>query len=327
MPRIYELPAGAGPSSESLVFEHAPGSPTAQRFNPQQQQQPQGSADPRQMMAQRMDAELNNVTREFDSQVGLLDQQQLEPDQYKRAYANLQSKAMNQRVAIQAKHQAAAQQIKNMQKLVKDDLLAPKDMEATMLVMAGVPTEHVRKMFAQREQQKPMTRIKDLKYIADRMEMFRSNFTDKSGRLYLVDGKGKKLRSASEAEEQEYQTTALRLREIDKEMWNLYNEVSPIERDSISGMMAMRKHIESQRPSTFSKVLRSISPLAFAISHGPLANIIKAKQYGEQASNLAANKVDAAKQEMPQPRSEAEYNALPKGAKYVHPDGTIRTKK
>ena len=76
MPRIYELPASSGPSSESLVIEHAPGSATAQRFRPPQQQ-PQGSADPRQMMAGQMDMELNNVTQWFDSQVSVLDQGQL----------------------------------------------------------------------------------------------------------------------------------------------------------------------------------------------------------------------------------------------------------
>lgn len=126
---------------------------------PQQYQRPPGSADPRRMMANQMDMELNSVTQWFNSQISILDQQMLGPDKYKAEYAKLQRQAINQRVAIDAKHEANAQQIRNMQKLVEAGTISPEQMEQTMLVMAGIPVEHVRKAFAQVQREKTSTQL------------------------------------------------------------------------------------------------------------------------------------------------------------------------
>ena len=243
MPRIYELPAG--------VNQQLDVTPRRSVQRPQQRRRQQGSANPRQMLASQMDMELNNITRWFDSQVGVLDQQQLEPDKYKAAYARLQQQGMNQRVAAQAKYEGMARQIKNMQALVRDGILTQDQMQSTMLVMAGIPIQHIKAAFAQKERQKPMARLRDLKFVSDRMEIFRANFKEKRGKLYLFNPKTKKiLRSASEAETKEYDTSEFRLNEVDREMWQLYNEVSPLERTALAGMMAARQRAKGARPIT-----------------------------------------------------------------------------
>ena len=257
MPRIYELPAGAGPSSESLVIEHAPGSATAQRFNPQRQRQQQGSADPRQMLANQMDMELNNITREFDSQVSVIDQQQLEPDKYKAEYAKLQRRAMNQRVAIQAKHEAAANQIKNMQKLVEDKILTSEQMQSTMLVMAGVPSEHVRKMFAQQQRQKPSTQLNELASVAKKITNFRQQFDDGrpgwyKGKLKYTDPTGRK-RNATEAETQAYDATTTQLAELDRAQQQIFNQLTPLEQYAQRGSRAVEQFGFGRTPSLVSQ--------------------------------------------------------------------------
>ena len=176
MPRIYELPASAGVENRSLEIRHDPG--TAPGFRQQPQQPQPGSANPRQMLANQMDMELNNVTREFDVNTSALDQQMLEPDKYKAQYANLQRRANNQRIAIQAKHEAVAQQIKNMQKLVEDRMMSPEQMQATMLVMAGVPSTHVKAMFAQVQRQKPSTMLNEIDSQLKKIASFVDQFDD-----------------------------------------------------------------------------------------------------------------------------------------------------
>ncbi|KKL75108.1 hypothetical protein LCGC14_2058190 [marine sediment metagenome] len=214
MPRIYELPAG--------------------------------SANPKQMMANKMDMELNGVTQWFDTQTGLLDQQQMEPDQYKTAYAKLQRQAMNQRVATQAKHEAAAQQIKNMQKLVESGMLSPEQMQSTMLVMAGVPIEHVRKMFAQAQRQKPSTRLNELNSMGKKLVGFRQQFEDHRQDyfgykgVYYTDPTGKK-RKATETEVQAFDATATQVAALDREKQQIFATLTPLEQYSVAGSRAVER--------------------------------------------------------------------------------------
>ena len=227
MPRIYELPAQ------------------------------KGSADPRRMLANRMDMELNNITREFDTNISALDQGQLEPDKYKSEYAKLQQQAMNQRVAIQAKHEAAAQQIKNMQKLVEDGMLAPEQMQATMLVMAGVPSTHVKTMFAQVQRQKPSTRLNELDSIGKKLVAFQQQFDDYRGphlfrgrereKLYYTDPTGKK-RKASEAEREAYDATTTQIAALDREKAAIFNQLTPLEQFSMRGSRAVERFGMGRRP-------------------------------------------------------------------------------
>lgn len=256
MPRIYELPAMAGPSSESLIIEHAPGATPG--FGGRPQQQSQGSADPRRMMANQMDMELNSVTQWFDSQVSIIDQQQLEPDKYKSEYAKLQRQAMNQRVAIQAKHQATAQQIKNMQKLVEDGILAPEQMQSTMLVMAGVPVEHVRRMFAQVQRQKPSTRLNELDSIGKKLVAFQQQFEDYRGphlfrgrereKLYYTDPTGTR-RKASKAEIEAYDDITTQIAALDREQQQIFSTLTPLEQYAQAGTRAVERFGMGRRPS------------------------------------------------------------------------------
>ena len=278
MPRIYELPASAGPSSESLVIEHAPGGATAQRFNPRPQQRPQGSANPRQMLANQMDMELNNVTREFDSQVSVIDQQMLEPDKYKAEYVKLQRRAMNQRVAIQAKHQAAAQQIKNMQQLVKTGMLTPEQMQSTMLVMAGVPVEHVRRAFTQKQRQKPSTRLNELDSMGKKLVAFRAQFEDYRGphlfrsrgreKLYYTSPEGTK-RKATPTEIEAYDSTTTQIAALDREKQRIFRTLTPLEQFSTAGSRAVERFGMGRRP-----IERSMPAMGF----GPPIPTPKKKQ-------------------------------------------------
>jgi len=238
MPKIYELPASSTPENRSLVIEHTP------TFRGAQQQQP-GFADPRQMLAGQMDMELNNVTRWFDSQVSVLDQGQLEPDKYKMEYTKLQRQAMNQRIAIQAKHQATAQYFKNMQKLVEDGVLTPEQMQQSMLVEAGIPIEHVRRAFAQAEQIKPMTQLRNLAAVATKIQNFRDQFDDGrpgwyKGKLKYTDPTGKK-RVASKEETEAYDASTLQLTEIDRAMQQLFKVLTPLEQTSMVGTQAVQR--------------------------------------------------------------------------------------
>ncbi|KKN32566.1 hypothetical protein LCGC14_0812460 [marine sediment metagenome] len=247
MPKIYELPASSTPENRSLVIEHAP------RFRQPQQQQSQGSADPRQMMAGQMDQELNSVTQWFDSQVSVLDQGQLEPDKYKSEYMKLQRQAASQRVAIQAKHQAAAQQIKNMQALVEDGMLAPEQMQATMLVMAGVDRAHVKAMFAQQKQASPRVQLNNATALMKKEIAFRSNFEDHrkdifgKGLFYIDPATGRK-RKASEAERDEYNNSASRLGQLAERRAELFNILTPLEKMAESGAQAVDRYGMGREP-------------------------------------------------------------------------------
>ena len=253
MPRIYELPASAGVENRSLEIRHDPG--TAPGFR--QQPQPQsGSANPRQMLANQMDMELNNVTREFDVNTSALDQQMLEPDKYKAQYANLQRRANNQRIAIQAKHEAVAQQIKNMQKLVEDRMMSPEQMQATMLVMAGVPSTHVKAMFAQQQRQKPSTRLNELASVAKKVTAFRAQFDDErldpwykggKGSLWYTDPIGKK-RKASAGEIEAYDATTTQLAELDRAQQEIFRIMTPMEQFAQSGSRAVERFGMGRRP-------------------------------------------------------------------------------
>lgn len=227
MPRIYELPAQ------------------------------KGSADPRRMMANQMDMELNNITREFDVNISTLDQQQLEPDKYKTQYANLQRQAMNQRVAIQAKHQATAQHIKNMQKLVEDRMLSPEQMQATMLVMAGVDRIHVKAMFAQTQRAKPSTRLNELDSMGKKLVAFQQQFEDYRGphlfrgkereKLYYTDPTGIK-RKASKAEIEAYDDITTQIAALDREKAEIFSQLTPLEQFSTMGSRAVERFGMGHRP-------------------------------------------------------------------------------
>ena len=248
MPRIYELPASAGVENRSLEIRHDPG--TAPGFRQQPQQPQPGSANPRQMLANQMDMELNNVTREFDVNTSALDQQMLEPDKYKAQYANLQRRANNQRIAIQAKHEAVAQQIKNMQKLVEDRMMSPEQMQATMLVMAGVPSTHVKAMFAQVQRQKPSTRLNELDSIGKKLVAFQQQFEDYRGphlfrgrkreKLYYTDPTGTR-RIASEAEREAYDATTTQIAALDREKAAIFSQLTPLEQFAQSGSRAVER--------------------------------------------------------------------------------------
>ena len=301
MPRIYELPAQTGAEPDLMA-----GGPV-QRSQPQQ---PQGSANPRQMLAGQMDQELNNVTRMFDVNVSALDQQMLEPDKYKTQYANLQRQASNQRIAIQAKHEAAARQIKNMQKLVEAELMSPEQMQINMLDMAGMPVNDLKAAVAQRRRQKPIARMRDLIYIADRMERFRARFTEKKGKLYRVNpDTGKRGPLASEAEIKEYNTMELRLQAGDEEMQQLRQEISPLEQTAMAGTMAVRQFGAGKK--------RNWKQIAQRAAMGTFGLTLPGRIWADAAKEQPAK----------EPKSKADYDDLPKGARYRHPDGDVRTKK
>ena len=247
MPRIYELPASTGVENRAILDD--PGTISGFRQQPQPQPQP-GSSNPRQMLAGQMDMELNNVTREFDVNVSALDQQMLEPDKYKAQYANLQRRANNQRIAIQAKHEAVAQQIKNMQKLVEDRMVSPEQMQATMLVMAGVPSTHVKAMFAQQQRQKSSTRLNELGSMGKKLVAFRAQFEDYRGphlfrgrgreKLYYTDPTGRK-RKASEAEREAYDATTTQIAALDREKQEIFSQLTPLEQFSMAGSRAVER--------------------------------------------------------------------------------------
>jgi hypothetical protein len=255
MPRIYELPASNTPENKSLVIRHTPGTVPRSFKRPQQQQS--GSANPRQMMAGQMDMELNNVTREFDSQVSVLDQGMLEPDKYKAEYIKLQRRAASQRIAIQAKHQAAAQQIKNMQKLVQDGMLAPEQMQATMLMMAGVPRENVKAMFAQVQRAKPSTRLNELDSIGKKLVAFQQQFEDYRGphlfrgrgreKLYYTDPTGTR-RKASKAEIDAYDDITTQIATLDREKAEIFRSLTPLEQYAQAGSQAVQRFGMGRRP-------------------------------------------------------------------------------
>ena len=252
MPRIYELPAQTG--QEPGIMR---GGPVSIRRS-QQQQPRQPSANPRQMLANQMDMELNNITREFDVSISTLDQGQLEPDKYKAEYAKLQRQAMNQRIATQAKHEAAAQQIKNMQKLVEIGTLAPEQMQQTMLVMAGVPVEHVRRAFAQQQRQKPSTRLNELDSIGKKLVAFQQQFEDYRGphlfrgrkreKLYYTDPTGTK-RKASEAEIEAYDDITTQIAALDREKAEIFSQLTPLEQFAQSGSRAVERFGMGWQPS------------------------------------------------------------------------------
>ena len=237
MPKIYELPAQTG--AEPGLMRGGP----VTRAPFREQQQPPGSDDPIRMLTNQESMELNNVTRWFDSQTAILDQQQLDPDKHRAAYARLQSQATTQRTEVRAKHVTNAQQIKNMQKLVESGILAPEQMQATMLVMVGVPPAHIKAAFAQEKRQKPIARLRDLKFNAERISNWQSQFDfDKKDNLILVDkDSGKKLRGTSDDEKKAYEDADYRLWAIQEEMWGLYEEISPLEKLSMAGSRAVER--------------------------------------------------------------------------------------
>ena len=242
MPKIYELPAQTGAEPDLMR-----GGPVT-RAPFREQQQPPGSDDPIRMLTNQESMELNNVTRWFDSQTAILDQQQLDPDKHRAAYARLQSQATTQRTEVRAKHVTNAQQIKNMQKLVESGILAPEQMQATMLVMVGVPVEHVRATFAQQKKQKPMAQLRDLRFQADRIQAFRGRFVDHRKDIFgkglwrAHPDTGKKTDiPANKDERQAYVDAETQLYIIQTRMAELFEDLSPLEKLSEAGRRAVER--------------------------------------------------------------------------------------
>ena len=254
MPRIYELPAQTG--AEPGLMAGGP----VQRSQPQQSQ---SSADPRRMMANQGDMELNNVTREFDTNISALDQQMLEPDKYKAEYAKLQRRAMNQRVAIMAKYEAAAQQIKNMQKLVEAELMSPEQMQINTLSMAGVPVEHVRAAFAQQRQQKPSAMLNEidsqLKKIAGFVDQFDDYREDpwwkpgKKGTVWFTPKIGGEKtgprRKLKEGELEALDDAKDRAGELRQAQWKIFETMTPLEQYAQAGSRAVSRFGMGRAPS------------------------------------------------------------------------------
>ncbi len=335
MPRIDYLPAMSGSNAAELsrtVFNTRPSAVSSQG-SAQPQRQSQGYTQSIQMLDNQRSDALNSVTRWFDAQAVILDGQQFEPDRYKREYANLQRQAMNKRTAVQANSVAQARQIEGMQKLVQTGMLAPEQMEQTMLVMAGVPAERVREMFKQEQQQRPMTRLRDLKYTAERIENWRARFKDsrredKHGkklgdRLYLVNPSTEKATDTKAGFDATvaYDDAETRLNDIQLEMQQLYNEISPLEKTSIAGEQAYQRFGKTRR----GLLGRIAGSGAFGLVGLGLAKLTESKFAPAVQEQLEQQ--STAGKIISEPKSKAEYDALSKGTKYKHPDGDIRTKK
>lgn len=256
-PRIYELPAGSTPESESLEIWHTPATvPGGARPGwglPIQRERERDLTTSKQILENLRNKEFNDVTRWFDAQAAVLDQQRLDPERHKAAYARLQSQAMNQRTEIQAKHIANAQHIKIMQDMADAGAISPDQMQQTVLVMAGFPVRDVQRWAVGRKQQKPITRLRDLTYQAERIQAFRNRFVDDrrenragekiGNQLYLVNrDTGKKTDTKASFDAiTAYDDAELQLDTIQEEMIETFNLLSPLEKSAQAGAQAIER--------------------------------------------------------------------------------------
>ena len=258
-PPITSLPAGETIKDDfstiGRIGSVASRSGSRQPQRPQQQEFNQSV----QMLENQRKKELNDVTRWFDVQAAILDQGQLDPDKHRAAYTRLQQQAATQRTEAQAKYTAYAQQIKTMQGLVERRTMQPEQMQQTMLVMAGFSVGDVQRWATTKKQregkQKPMAQLRDLKYQADRIEAFRDRFvddrTDVFGKgLWRKNPKTEKRTDirAKEEERQAYDNAGAQLYNIQTEMIEVFDLLSPLEKDAQAGSRAIDRFGGGRKP-------------------------------------------------------------------------------
>lgn len=144
-----------------------------------------GFSNPVEMLANQMDMELGQIGQWFDSQIYALDREQLEPDKHKKEYEKLQKQAADARLQIQAKHEATAQQLKNMQALVQNGTLTQHQYNQAALVMAGIPAEQVREAFEIPKQKNTIQALRDVNTMILAVNRRLKGFEDEGERSYI----------------------------------------------------------------------------------------------------------------------------------------------
>lgn len=254
MPKIYELPAsiGAATLGAGISPDRPPRIIRDEPIGAQPQRSTWATTKPMQMSLQMLEDQMKtgqrSVTRWFDAQAAILSEQHLDSDKYKTEYGRLQRQATTKYAEVRAKAEAQANHIESLRKLVEAGTFTDKQMEQAMLVMAGHSAEHVRATYAQYKQQKPMARMKDLKYQAERIEAFRDRFvddrTDIFGKgLWRKNPKTEKRTDirAKEEERQAYDDAGTQLYNIQMEMTGLFDELSPLEKTAQAGSRAVER--------------------------------------------------------------------------------------
>ena len=266
MPRIYELPASVGAATlgAGISPDRPPRIIRDEPVRAQPQQSTWITTDSMKMSLKMLDDQMktgqHGVTQWFDAQAAILSQQQFDSDRYKTEYGRLQRQATTKYAEVKAKAEAQANHIESLRKLVEAGTFTDKQMEQAMLVMAGHSAEHVRATYAQYKQQKPMARLRELKYQAERIEAFRDRFvddrTDVFGKgLWRKNPKTEKRTDirAKEEERQSYDNAGTQLYNIQMEMTELFDELSPLEKTAQAGSRAVERFGMKERLGRLAK--------------------------------------------------------------------------
>lgn len=279
-----------------------------------------------QMLAQQEEQEQNEVTRWFDTMRYGLDQQELEPEQHQKQYAQIMRQAQQRGLAIKSRHEANAQFLRHIDELVEGGHLQEFQGKKIAYRMAGIADQEMLKELSGEPKQINWTRAYNENVGVQRNIVgFLKNYKVDRSRLFEVyatgPNKGEIInkKRPEEADVVQHFNMALNLLDYYKEQErHIYGQLTPMGQAALEMERVATQGLREQ-PSLASRLFR----------YGLKGTAIPAR-IGMKASEMLGDKTPKdvlLGPDLPRPTTEAEYNRLMLGTKYIHPDKGIQTKR
>lgn len=212
-----------------------------------------------QMLAEQEETEQREITRWFDSMRYSLDQQELEPEQYQKQYAQIMKQAQQQGLTIKSRHTANAQFLQQLNELVEDGSLAEHQAKKIGYRMAGIQDpEMLRQLSGEPQKVDWVKTFRENVGVQRNIMGFIRNYSVKDGELYQIDSKGNIINKKRPEEPGvvRHYNMALNLLDYYKEQQRgIYTQLYPMEQASLE-MERVAVSKMGERPGILNRLFR-----------------------------------------------------------------------
>lgn len=212
-----------------------------------------------QMLEEQEQMEQREVTRWFDTMRYSLDQQELEPEQYQKQYAQIMRQAQQQGLAIKSKHMANAQFLQQIYELVEDGSIAEHQAKKIGYRMAGIQDpEMLRQLSGEPQKVDWVKQFRENVGVQRNIMGFIKNYTVQDGSLYRMNAKREIIdkKNPEAPETVRHYNMALNLLDYYKEQERgIYGQLYPMEQASLE-MERVAVSKMGDKPGTLDRLLR-----------------------------------------------------------------------
>lgn len=284
------------------------------------------------MLAEQEETEQRQLTSWFDEMRYSLDQQELEPEQHQKQYAQIMRQAQQQGLSIKNKHTANAQFLAHINDLVEDGSLAEHQAKKIAYRMAGIQDQEMLRELSGEPKQVNWTKAYNENVGVQRNIMgFIRNYKVDKGRLFQVDSKGEIVdkNRPEEADVVQHYDMALNLLDYYKQQErDIYGQLTPMGQAALE--MERVALSRTGEMGTLRRMWEASKRIAFEpgamFRPGEIKDIMQKGMLPDESKRSTPKEVLLGP-DLPRPTTAAEYNRLMPGTKYLDPSGTQRTKR